>query len=109
MFVRKVRLMPDVTKVDLLLYGNRWQSSGDEEAGWELVRCLESSDPEIRVTAETYMAEAGPRSIKLLQAAVASGTVQFAAAEGFLDAWLALMFRDGTACSNAFGDFETDC
>ena len=39
---------------------------GDHQAGWELVRCLRSSDPQVRSAAQEYLLEAGPRSIKLL-------------------------------------------
>jgi hypothetical protein len=66
--------------VNLLLCGNSWQSLGDQESGWELVRCLRSPDPHIRGAAQEYLAEAGPRSIKLLQAAVASGALEGAVA-----------------------------
>ena len=61
--------------VNLLLCGNLWQNLGDQQAGWELIRCLRSSDPQVRDAAQEYLVEAGPRSIKLLQAAAASGAL----------------------------------
>jgi hypothetical protein len=66
--------------VNLLLCGNLWQNLGDQQAGWELIRCLRSSDPQVRDAAQEYLVEAGPRSIKLLQAAIASGALEGATA-----------------------------
>lgn len=63
-------------KIDLLLSGNLWQTLGDQQAGWDLIRHLRSSDPETRGAAQEYLLEAGPRSIKLLQSAVASGALE---------------------------------
>jgi hypothetical protein len=104
-------LPPDafMKRIDLSLCGNLWQTFGDEEAGWTLVRCLESSDPEVRMSAEDYLAEAGPRSIKLLQVAVASGTLGMVAAEEFLDGWLRLMVHDQSGSDCTFSHFPYDC
>jgi len=66
--------------VNVRLCGNLWQNLGDQQAGWELIRCLRSSDPQLRDAAQEYLVEAGPRSIKLLQAAVASGALEGAMA-----------------------------
>lgn len=62
--------------VNVRLCGSLWQSLGDQQAGWGLIRCLRSSDPQVRDAAQEYLVEAGPRSIKLLQAAVASGALE---------------------------------
>ena len=62
--------------INLLLCGNLWQNLGDQQAGWELIRHLRSSDPEVRWVAQEYLLEAGPRSIRLLQSAVASGALE---------------------------------
>ena len=62
--------------INLLRCGNLWQNLGDQQAGWELIRHLQSSDPEVRWAAKEYLLEAGPRSIRLLQSAVASGAVE---------------------------------
>jgi len=69
-----------MTDVNLFLCGNLWQNLGDQQAGWELIRRLRSSDPQVRDEAQEYLVEAGPRSIKLLQAAVASGALEGAMA-----------------------------
>ena len=61
--------------LELLICGSLWQNLGDDDAGWELIRCLRSSDPQVRGTAQGFLLEAGPRSIKLLQAAVAAGVL----------------------------------
>ena len=66
--------------IDLLLCGNLWQNLGDQQAGWELIRHLRSPDPEVRYAAQEYLVEAGPRSIRLLQSAVASGALEGATA-----------------------------
>ncbi len=60
---------------NLHLYGNLWRSHGDHDAGLHLIPSLQSPDPETRHAAQEYLADAGPRSIKLLQAAIASGTL----------------------------------
>jgi hypothetical protein len=62
--------------IDILRCGNLWQSLGDQQAGWELIRCLRSSDPEVRGAVEEFLVEAGPRSFTLLQAAVAAGVLE---------------------------------
>ncbi len=62
--------------INLLLSGNLWQNLGDQQAGWELIRHLRSSDPELRWAAQEFLIEAGPRSIRLLQSAVASGALE---------------------------------
>jgi HEAT repeat protein len=66
--------------VNIRLCGNLWQNLGDQQAGWELIRCLRSSDPQVRDAAQEYLVEAGPRSITLLQAAIASGALEGATA-----------------------------
>jgi hypothetical protein len=88
--------------VNLLLCGNLWQSLGDQQAGWELIRCLRSSDPRVRDAAQEYLVEAGPRSIKLLQAAVASGAL-----EGAIAADCMVTVLDCVTCEASLD--EPDC
>ncbi len=56
--------------------GNAWQTLADPEAGWELVRHLSSVDIDVRHTAQEFLVQAGPRSIKLLQSAFACGALE---------------------------------
>ena len=95
--------------VNLRLCGNLWQNLGDQQAGWELIRCLRSSDPQVRDAAQEYLVEAGPRSIKLLQAAVASGAL-----EGAMAAECMVTVLDCVSCESSpdeptFADFPYDC
>ena len=50
-----------------------WEKTADDEHLWELVGNLQSPNPEVRGAAQVCLVEAGPRSIQLVQAAVASG------------------------------------
>ncbi len=65
-----------MTELDLLIYGSLWRNAAHFEAGLELIRCLGSADERARTFAHELLVDAGPRSITLLQAAVASGEVE---------------------------------
>jgi hypothetical protein len=41
--------------VNPLLCGNLWQNLGDHQAGWELIRGLRSSDPQVREAVQGYL------------------------------------------------------
>jgi HEAT repeat protein len=43
-----------------------WCLVGEQEAGWELVRALDSKDRDIRQIATAALCEAGPQSIELI-------------------------------------------
>jgi predicted deacylase len=60
-------------ELDVLVSGSLWLKGGHEQSGWELIRCLQSVDPDICGIARQFLVEAGLRSVVLLQAAVASG------------------------------------
>ncbi len=47
-----------------------WCRTGEKDAGWELVRALNEGDGEIREIASSALAEAGPRSLALIEAAL---------------------------------------
>ena len=47
-----------------------WCRSGEKDAGWELVRALNDGDGEIREIASCALADAGPRSLGLIEAAL---------------------------------------
>lgn len=98
-----------LSNANILLCGNLWQNLGDDEAGWELVRYLRSPDPNIRLAAEAYLVEAGPRSIKLLQAAVASGTLETAVAAECLVTLLTLTSCDSSGHESGSDGFTYDC
>ncbi len=95
--------------IDLLLCGNLWQSLGDHQAGWKLIRCLGSSDPQVRGAAQEYLVEAGPRSIKLLQVAVASGALEGALAAECMVTLLTCMSCDSSPDEAALPDLRYDC
>ena len=95
--------------VNVRLCGNLWQNLGDQQAGWGLIRCLRSTDPQVRDAAQEYLVEAGPRSIKLLQAAVASGALG-----GEMAAECMVTVLDCVPCESspdepAFADLNYDC
>ncbi len=92
--------------INLLRCGNLWQNLGDQQAGWELIRHLQSPDTHVRSAAQVYLLEAGPRSIKLLQAAVVSGALEGAIA---IDCILAL-FSELTNYNNLDeSNYPYDC
>ena len=93
---------------DVNLCGNLWQNMGDCQAGWELIRCLRSSDPDVRGAAQAYLVEAGPRSIRLLQAAVASRALEGVIAAQCMAALIAAMAWD-TSPSELLIDPTYDC
>jgi HEAT repeat protein len=95
--------------VNVRLCGNLWQNLGDQQAGWELIRCLRSSDPHVRGAAQVYLAEAGPRSIKLLQAAVALGALEGAMASECMVTVLDCLSYDTAPDEPAFSDLRPDC
>ena len=98
-----------ISDVNIFLCGNLWQNLGDDEAGWQLVRCLRSPDPKTRSAAEAYLVEAGPRSIKLLQAAVASGTIEIAVAAECLVTLLTITACDSSGRESESDGFTYDC
>jgi len=59
----------------VLACGIIWRKTADPEAGWELVECLESRDPELRLLAQTFLVESGESSMGLLENALAGGVV----------------------------------
>ena len=95
--------------LNLYLCGNLWQNLGDDEAGWQLVRYLRSPDPKTRSAAEAYLVEAGPRSIKLLQAAVASGTIETSLAAECLVTLLTVTSCDSSGRGSGSDGFTYDC
>ena len=95
--------------INIFRCGNLWQSLGDQQAGWELIRCLRSSDPQVRGAAQEYLAEAGPRSIALLQAAVASGVLEDATAAECMVTLLAGMSCGNSPDQPAWVELTYDC
>ena len=59
----------------MLACGVVWRRTADPEAGWDLVDGLKSSDPEVRVLAQTLLIESGESSMGLLESALAVGIV----------------------------------
>ena len=55
--------------------GIAWRKKADPVAGLELVECLQSEDEEVRMLAQTLLAETGEASMSLLETAVATGMV----------------------------------
>jgi hypothetical protein len=95
--------------INLLPCGDLWQSLGDHVAGWEPIRCLRSSDPQVRGAAQEYLVEAGPRSIKLLQAAVASGALESAVAAECMVTLYTGMSCDSSPDEPALVNLTYDC
>ena len=52
-----------------------WRKTADPGAGWELVEALQSSDPSLRMLAQTFLVETGKDSMDLLEGAVARGAL----------------------------------
>ena len=52
-----------------------WRKTMDPAAGSELIEGLQCEDEEIRILAQTILAESGDVSMSLLESAVASGMV----------------------------------
>jgi hypothetical protein len=50
-----------------------WRKTLDPEAGTELVEGLQSEDQEIRLLAQTILAESGAASMSLLESSVSNG------------------------------------
>ena len=98
-----------MSSANIFLCGNLWQNLGDDEAGWELVRYLRSPDPTMRSAAEAYLVEAGPRSIRLLQAAITSGTLETAVAAECLVTLLAVTSCDSSGHGAGSDGFTYDC
>jgi hypothetical protein len=59
----------------MLACGIVWRKTAYPEAGWELVEALESTDPRLRLLAQSLLVENGEDSMDLLEGAVASGIV----------------------------------
>ena len=51
---------------DLLLFGFVWAQTRRQEAGLELVRALESDDPELQAIAQTMLEQAGECSQEMI-------------------------------------------
>jgi HEAT repeat protein len=47
-----------------------WCRTGEKDAGWELIRALNDRECEVREIASSALAEAGPRSLSLIEAAL---------------------------------------
>ena len=60
---------------DLFECGVLWRSTADSEAGWELIRGLQSVDPGLRSVAKVLLVENGQRSMQLLEDALAAGSL----------------------------------
>ena len=59
----------------MLACGIVWRKTADPEAGWDLVEALESTDPCLRLLAQSLLVENGEDSMDLLESAVAGGLV----------------------------------
>ena len=59
----------------MLACGVVWRRTADPGAGWDLVDGLKSTDPEVRVLAQTLLIESGESSMVLLESALALGIV----------------------------------
>lgn len=55
--------------------GIAWRKRADPLAGLELVEGLQSADRDVRLLAQTLLAESGEASMSLLESAVTSGLV----------------------------------
>ncbi len=88
--------------------GNLWQNLGDVEAGWQLLRFLQSPDLQVRSAAEEFLVQAGPRSIRLMQTAVATGTLDPAVAAQSLVTLMTAMWWDGIPGGTAEDGFQYD-
>jgi hypothetical protein len=60
---------------DLFECGVLWRNTADSEAGWELIRGLQSFDPGLRSVAKVLLVENGRRSMQLLEDALAAGSL----------------------------------
>jgi hypothetical protein len=59
----------------MIACGIVWRKTADPEAGWDLVEALESSDPGLRLLAQSLLVENGEDAMDLLESAVAGGRV----------------------------------
>ena len=57
----------------MLACGIVWRKTADPEAGWELVEALQSTDPSLRLLAQSLLVETGEDSMDLLEGAVPRG------------------------------------
>jgi hypothetical protein len=60
----------------MLACGIVWRKTADPEAGWELVEALQSTDPTLRLLAQSLLVETGKDSMDLLEDAVARGVLR---------------------------------
>ena len=58
--------------IDVILCGLIWAQFREREAGMELVRAIESADPELQCLAEVMLEQAGLCSRELVQDAIAN-------------------------------------
>jgi hypothetical protein len=58
---------------ELLECGVSWRNTADPEAGRDLIRGLQSTDPGMRSVAQVLLVENGQRSMRLLENAPAAG------------------------------------
>lgn len=59
----------------MMACGTEWRKTADLDAGWELLKALESPDPGLRLLAQNLLVENGEISMDLLEGAVATGIV----------------------------------
>lgn len=59
----------------MLACGVVWRKTADPEAGWDLIDGLKSTDPEVRLLAQTFLVESGENSMGLLESALVAGIV----------------------------------
>jgi hypothetical protein len=61
--------------IDVLASGVVWNSTGDPDAGSDLLAALHEQDYEFRLLAECMLAEGDERSLKLIVHALESGAI----------------------------------
>jgi len=81
----------------LMLCGMVWAQFGKEDAGLELIRAMDSTDPDIRVLARTLLAQANGGSKELLAEAWANAEISAHMAS------LCGFEQDRRATANGFG------
>jgi hypothetical protein len=59
----------------MITCGIVWRKTADPEAGWELVAALGSTDPQLRLLAQTLLVESGEDAMSLLESALKMGAV----------------------------------
>jgi hypothetical protein len=85
--------------IDMIASGLLWNSTGDPDAGSELLTALCEEDSEFSLLAEHMLAEGGKRSLKLIFDALESGTISASEAV----AVLSVMWPHFETAAVAFG------